>query len=133
MITRSSPVQMYSSSYWSFTIPASSTNRTRLARPPAPASATSADFTEVAHSGYAGKSAITAMICAGGASIVMDWVDWSAMRVRLPPLCFASSRDAPLEIVLDGPEDSLGSPAVAERDVLHAAPERAVPVRQGKT
>ncbi|GAA3012380.1 hypothetical protein GCM10010483_66570 [Actinokineospora diospyrosa] len=37
-----------------------------------------------AHSGYAGKSAITAMIRSGGASTTMDWVDSSAMPGRLP-------------------------------------------------
>src|ERR1700716_930771 len=59
--------------------PASNVNWTCSARPSGPVVSTSVCLTALVHSGYAAKSAITAMIRAGGASMTMDWVDSSAM------------------------------------------------------
>ncbi len=59
--------------------PASNVNWTCSARPSGPALSTSVCLTALVHSGYAAKSAITAMIRAGAASMTMDWVDSSAM------------------------------------------------------
>src|SRR3954451_18962751 len=58
-------------------------NFTCAARPSSRESSTSVRFTPFAQSGYDSKSAMTARICSGGASITIDWVDSSAMPGRL--------------------------------------------------
>src|SRR4051795_12607338 len=59
------------------------TKCTWRARPSSPVSSTSTFLAAETHWGYAGKSAITAMTSAAGASMTIDWVDWSAMRRRV--------------------------------------------------
>src|SRR3954469_17992487 len=59
-------------------------NFTCAARPSSRESSTSVRFTPFAQSGYDSKSAMTARMSSGGASITIDWVDSSAMRSRLP-------------------------------------------------
>jgi hypothetical protein len=60
--------------------PASSWDRTRLARPSLSRPTTSADRTAEAHSGYEAKSAITAMTSALGAATAMLEVALEAMH-----------------------------------------------------
>src|SRR4051812_34276085 len=75
----------YRSTYSSATTPASSTNRTWLAYPSSYSSTTSIDLTADTHSGYLGKSQMTAATLSGGAAMTIDWVEVSVMVGRLPP------------------------------------------------
>src|SRR5689334_10226679 len=71
--------------YSSLATPASTTNRTWLAYPSSYSSVTSTDFTAPAHSGYRGKSQMTAATRSGGAVMTIDWVDVSAIAEDYRP------------------------------------------------
>src|SRR5918994_7407084 len=136
--TSSSPSHSYDNVYVSLMAPASSTKRASAGRPSSSWTVrTSTSRTEAVHSGYASRSAITAITSAAGAAIVMLEVVCSAMAFlssvatrRLPAGSAAryASRASPLQVVLEGEDPALERLGVFVPDAFTvAAPTRLGP------